>query len=1163
MWLYSILLPSSVQAQSDQEFVTREGSTLYLGNDEFTFTGLNLYWLNFKEFGTTVYKPSYAEIDDGLDTAVEMGSNVIRTWGGTFDCDICIMPDHNVINENNFEHLDYAIAEAKKRDLRMIITLIDANEFQVGGVNSFVTWRGLPNRDAFYTDAATRQDFKKFITSFLNHTNPYTGLKYKDDPTIMAWELGNEFRNESGGDTAWDSEFTKDISAHVKSIAPHQLVVDGKYGTSLDSSYRIDSDSLSIDTVDMYTSHYYPILQDRMEADATEVAAADKVFFVGEYDWTDDASTDGTVELDTTEGNTDTNSLRADVIDATNTIQYYYYIQSSYQGLSLTSGTTYNVSFYAKASEARDLTVNIVQAYGAFRSVYDFVTDFPDFSLTTNWQEYTFSFTPDFSDSNMMINFLYAQDTGSVWIDDVTITEDGSSTNLISNPTFASGLTGWNTNVLDSPSSLTDFTTAMKNSPVEGALAWQLFPANYDYENTSGDSYAIRYPGTSPERAQKIQELRSFHYTFRGEPVPSQQVLSAPNITQWQPDSTGVALYWRGAAGAGTYEIQRSTDGTNWNDVASGVDLTSQPWIDAGSTSSDLRYYRMRGRTPDGSSTGPWSNTFTTGKNLISNGSFEHYDWKTPGMEDWTEVEIGSDFTVTQITDDVRTGDAATYIDIITPTADFWRSQFFQRDLSFTAGTEYTISFWAKGEFDRTINVVAQNDVDPFTEYTNQTLSITTQWQQHSVTFTPSESITTGKIGILFGGDHPSIWLDDFAWYETSSGFPAPAFSDNPSTTSSDNSIATISAETNIGTAAQAEYGFLSDLTEFSPFVNTYGRSTTHAITLTDLISCTTYQQRLIARDSIADEVTSDTGSFSTRCPGNSSIRADETVEVSTSDEEIDLTIETESLLTISIPSNAIDGNAYYQAKLLDSDALTEARLPDTYQLIDNRIFFIQAYSTPKKSVDNLSEDLQMVFAVPDDIDGELIIAHYTADQWEELDCVISDDRLTATCTTDSLSLFGIFSQSSVDGDTDEDTGESNADHAEGAVSGDTRFSDARPPGCDAIPPGSAPDLFQIDPTYDNATVYFSPSQDPYDKYMIAFSTQPHAEEHGVEFSYQDASGAIPYTLNYLASNTTYYVKVRAGNGCMPGKWSEILEFTTAQTQNRTTESVYHHATRE
>ena len=45
---------------------------------------------------------------------------------------------------------------------------------------------GSENHDLFYTDASVKAAFKAYIKAFI--------YRYIDDPTIMAWELGNEPR---------------------------------------------------------------------------------------------------------------------------------------------------------------------------------------------------------------------------------------------------------------------------------------------------------------------------------------------------------------------------------------------------------------------------------------------------------------------------------------------------------------------------------------------------------------------------------------------------------------------------------------------------------------------------------------------------------------------------------------------------------------------------------------------------------------------------------------------------------------------------------------------------------------------------------------------------------------------------------------------------------
>ena len=44
------------------------------------------------------------------------------------------------------------------------------------------------------------------------------------------------------------------------------------------------------------------------------------------------------------------------------------------------------------------------------------------FSITTTWQQYSFSFTPTTTDAKALFNFNLGQTAGSVWIDDVALT---------------------------------------------------------------------------------------------------------------------------------------------------------------------------------------------------------------------------------------------------------------------------------------------------------------------------------------------------------------------------------------------------------------------------------------------------------------------------------------------------------------------------------------------------------------------------------------------------------------------------------------------------------------------------------------------------------------------------------------------------------------------
>jgi hypothetical protein len=99
---------------------------------------------------------------------------------------------------------------------------------------------------------------------------------------------------------------------------------------------------------------------------------------------------------------------------------------------------------------------------------------------------------------------------------------------------------------------------------------------------------------------------------------------------------------------------------------------------------------------------------------------------------------------------------------------------------------------------------------------------------------------------------------------------------------------------------------------------------------------------------------------------------------------------------------------------------------------------------------------------------------------------------------------------------------------------------------CTAAKPDSTPDLFQINAKKESVSLYFSPSSGNRDRYYVMYGLTSGAEQYGFEFQ-NSASGVINVEISALKANTTYYFKVRAGNGCKPGDWSNELAVETGQ----------------
>jgi hypothetical protein len=270
-------------------FITRSGNTLFYKGAPWHFAGCNMSWLGLSEYVGINY-PSRAWIDGAMDNAVAMGANVVRTFGVLSVGDAkAIQPSLGVFNAAAFDSIDYAVAAAKQRGIRVILTLVDNYNFYLGGKFTYINWRGI-TPDAvgsqFFTNATIRNDFKLHISTVLNHHNPYTGYQYKHDTAILAWETGNEltvFPN------TWTySGWTDDIATFIRRSGARQLIIDGKYGIYTTGS-TIDTASLDLASVDMYSNHAYDNFRDPGEIafNASAVAAHNKTFILGEYSWTD------------------------------------------------------------------------------------------------------------------------------------------------------------------------------------------------------------------------------------------------------------------------------------------------------------------------------------------------------------------------------------------------------------------------------------------------------------------------------------------------------------------------------------------------------------------------------------------------------------------------------------------------------------------------------------------------------------------------------------------------------------------------------------------------------------------------------------------------------------------------------------------------------------
>jgi mannan endo-1,4-beta-mannosidase len=147
-----------------------------------------------------------------------------------------LMDEPGVYDQSVLDGLDYLIAQMGQRGMKAVMVLNNYWQWS-GGMGQYVSWHEktpipypgnygtfMAYVTKFYACVECQTWYQDHIKAMVDHTNTYTGLKYRDDPAIFSWELANEPRR-------YPIDWINTTAAYIKSLDPNHMVTTGSEGT--------------------------------------------------------------------------------------------------------------------------------------------------------------------------------------------------------------------------------------------------------------------------------------------------------------------------------------------------------------------------------------------------------------------------------------------------------------------------------------------------------------------------------------------------------------------------------------------------------------------------------------------------------------------------------------------------------------------------------------------------------------------------------------------------------------------------------------------------------------------------------------------------------------------------------------------------------------------
>lgn len=244
-----LVLSAGTAGAEARNFVRVQDGRFMIGERPYHFLGVN-FWFGMN-LGAEHTSADRERLVRELDHLQRLGVTNLRVMASSegphsepWRVVPAVQPAPGRYDENLLRGLDFFLAEMGKRGMRGVLVL--NNFFQwSGGMAQYVSWATgeaipYPEQDGntwddfqnysarFYTLDTAHTLFEQFLHTLIHRRNHVTGVVYRDDPTIMSWQLSNEPRGfaHSEAYVAWVDR----AGAFIRRQAPNQLISLGGEG---------------------------------------------------------------------------------------------------------------------------------------------------------------------------------------------------------------------------------------------------------------------------------------------------------------------------------------------------------------------------------------------------------------------------------------------------------------------------------------------------------------------------------------------------------------------------------------------------------------------------------------------------------------------------------------------------------------------------------------------------------------------------------------------------------------------------------------------------------------------------------------------------------------------------------------------------------------------